>query len=282
MFELVRSGVRYGEELMRQMVAYLGRHVWQALSVVGGGYCVWALHLHVGFPPTGNLTFTAVTYLALAVFFAIHPYARRLKVGKLIEYEAKVEQVQADLRVVRSETREMLNAVSILANAVSVGVNQQVVVSVPSLEAVRSAREELLPALAHSSEPASQEERILEYLGAGESNVHYALARLRMDLERELRRVLGKRLDVDDPSRTRRRFLSARSLFRQLEQLVPRYGIMRESFDYLLQVCNAAIHGQRIPEDVAHEAIDMGLRMLRELENEREVGALAAPNQVPR
>ena len=105
--------------------------------------------------------------------------------------------------------------------------------------------------------------------------MHYALARLRMDLERELRRVLGRRLAIDDPSRMRGRFLSARSLFGQLAAVVPRYGHMRESFDYLLQVCNAAIHGQRIPEDVAHEAIDMGLRMLRELENQQEVEALA-------
>jgi hypothetical protein len=40
---------------------------------------------------------------------------------------------------------------------------------------------------------------------------------------------------------------------------------MGSSFDYVLKVCNAAVHGQRISEGHAHEALYMGLRMLDEL-----------------
>ena len=47
------------------------------------------------------LTPTAATYLMLAVMFIVLPYAQRLKVGKLIEFEAKMEQVQADVKEVR-------------------------------------------------------------------------------------------------------------------------------------------------------------------------------------
>ena len=112
---------------------------------------------------------------------------------------------------------------------------------------------------------------MLEYMGAGDSDVHYALARLRMDLERELRRVLGKRLESNDPTRMRGRFLSARSLFRLLASANQRYGQMQGSFNYLLEVCNAAIHGQQLPQEVIYEAMDMGLRLLRELENEAEL-----------
>jgi hypothetical protein len=32
-----------------------------------------------------------------------------------------------------------------------------------------------------------------------------------------------------------------------------------------MQICNAAIHGQWVPEGHAHEALYMGLRMLEEL-----------------
>ena len=244
------------------------------LSRVIAGYFIWAFHLHVGFPPMTPLTPTAVTYLALSVFFMVLPYAQRLKLGKFIEFEAKIEQVQADVKEVRTETRELLSTVSVLATAVSVNAHQNVVVNtfpVPTVEDAQVARDKLLSASAHSPEPDSQDIKLLEYLGAGDSDVHYALARLRMDLERELRRVLRKRLESSDPAKMRGKFLSARSLFRQLASATPRYRPMQGSIDYLLEVCNAAIHGQRLPENIVHEAIDMGLRVLRELENEVEL-----------
>ena len=43
---------------------------------------------------------------------------------------------------------------------------------------------------------------------------------------------------------------------------------MQSSFDYILDVCNAAIYVQRVPERVAHEAIDLGMQILGELKNE--------------
>ena len=51
-----------------------------------------------------------------------------------------------------------------------------------------------------------------------------------------------------------------------------KYQQMRSSFDYVLEVCNGAIHGQRIAEAVAHEAIDVGLHILRELKQEQNDG----------
>ena len=123
------------------------------------------------------------------------------------------------------------------------------------------ARQDLLAASAHSPEPDSQDRKFLEYLGAADSDVHYALARLRMDLERELRRVLSKRLESGDPAKMRGKFRSARPLFRQLASAIPRYQHMQGSINYLLDVCNAAIHGQRLLESIVHEAIDMGLRV---------------------
>ena len=182
-----------------------------------------------------------------------------------------MEQVQAEVKEVRTETRELLSTVSVLANAVSVNAHQNVVVNLPTVEDARAARDDLLSASTHSPEPDSQDRKFLEYLGAGDSDVHYALARLRMDLERELRRVLSKRLESGDPTNIRASFLSARSLFRQLASALPRYRHMQSSFNYLLEVCNGAIHGQRLPENIVHEALDMGLRVLRELENEVEL-----------
>ena len=262
-------------------ISFRKAHLWPVLLRLVAGYFIWAFHLHVGLPPMKPLTPTAATYLVLAVFFAVLPYAQRLKLGKFIEFEARMEQVQAEVKEARTETRELLSTVSVLVNAVSVNANQNVVVNVPSVEDARAARDELLPASVHSPEPDSQDRKMLEYLGAGDSDVHYALARLRMDLERELRRVLGKRLESGDPARMRGKFLSATSLFRLLTSAIPRYRHMQGSVSYLLQVSDAAIHGQRLPENVAHEAIDLGLRVLRELENQEELRAGAGRGLSP-
>ena len=250
------------------MRAYLKANLFSLLSRAIAVYFAWALHLHVGFPPTKSLTPTSTIYLFLFVFFLILPFAQRFRFGRFIEFEAKVDQVQAEVREVRTETRELVSTVSAVTSAISASINQNVVVNVPNLEDARAAREEMSVALPQSGEPAQPELDISEYSGAGDSDLHYVLARLRMDLERELRRILGKRMSVDEPARMRGKFLSARSLFRQLGRTIEKYRHMQSSFDYILEVCNAAIHGQRVPEDVAHEAMDMGTRILRELRNE--------------
>ena len=233
-------------------------------------YFILVFHLHVEFPPTAPLTPTAATYLALSIFFLVLPFAQRLKLGKLIEFEAKVEQARADVKEVRTETRELLSTVMASVNAISASMNQSVVVNIPGPEEAMRAREELSGAPIQHPEPDRQERDILEYLEAGDSDMHYVLARLRMDLERELRRILGKHLEVDGPSKMRSKFLSARPMFRRLVSAIPRYKHMQRSFDYTLQVCNAAIHGQRVPENIAREAIDMGLRILQALKDEAE------------
>ena len=86
-----------------------------------------------------------------------------------------------------------------------------------------------------------------------------------MEIEGELRRILGKYMCSKDPSRIRGKFLTTRLLFRSLASKNPRFQQMRSSFDYVLEVCNAAIHAQRIAEGVAIEAVGMGLQILREL-----------------
>ena len=128
-------------------------------------------------------------------------------------------------------------------------------------------REELTDTFTDAGRATDHRATIQGYLDMADSDLHYTLARLRMDLETELRRILGKRMVVDDPVAMQGKFRSATSLFRQLVQVVPRYTHMEGSFKYVLKVCNAALHGQRVPDDIAYEALDMGVLMLKELES---------------
>jgi hypothetical protein len=42
---------------------------------------------------------------------------------------------------------------------------------------------------------------------------------------------------------------------------------LQKSFDYVLKICNAAIHGQHVDEGYAKEAIHMGLALVQEIKN---------------
>lgn len=253
---------------VRELNSFLKENCLSILSLLVAFYFLIVFHLHAGFVPIAPLTVTSAIYLLLFLIFLVLPFAQRLKVGRLIDFEARVERTRAEIKEVRTETRDLISTVSAMVNAISATINQSVVVNLPGSKEAQEAREEMSNVLSHSSEPPTKEKEIYEYFGAGEFDVHYALARLRMDIERELRRILGKRLITDDPSRMRGKFLTARSLFQRLVTTAPRYKNMQSSFDYILNYCNAAIHGQRIPPGPAYEAIDMGLDLLRELENE--------------
>ena len=249
-------------------MSWFKTHFFSVVSRLIATYFIWAFHIHVGFPPTKPLTYTATIYLVLFTFFLVIPLAQRLKLGKLIEFDAKIEQVRADVRDVRTETRELISTVSVATNAISASMKQNVTVNIPRLEDLRAEKEQFSAAFAQSPDLTGEERDILEYMSADESDKQYVLARLRMDLERELRRILDEQPASDDRSRMRGKFLSARSLFQRLVSAIPRYKHMQGSFDYIVEICNAAIHGQQIPDNIAHEAIDMGFRMLKELGKE--------------
>ena len=245
-------------------------NIWSVLSLLFAGYFIWAFHLHAGFPPSEPLTPTAITYLVVFIFFLVLPFAQRLKLGRLIEFEAKVEQFREDVKEVRTDTREAISSVSASVNTISASVNtinQNVTVNLK--EEAQVAREELSETLP-PPEPAAQEQDIQDHLAAYDADVNLALARLRMDLEGELRRILGRTV-VGDPLETQGKFLSARALFRRLGAREPRYRNMQQSFDYVMRACNAAIHGRQIPRDIAYETIGVGLRILGELTNEAEL-----------
>ena len=253
---------------MNRITSFLRANFSSFLSGSLAVYFFLVFHLHVGFPPAEPLTTAAAIYLALSVFFWILPLAHRLRVGKLIDFESKVQEVRTEMKDTRAETRELVSTVSAVASALSATVSQSVVVNLPNPEEERRAREALDESLTQSQAAIDEHQGIREYQYVADFDANYALARLRMDLETQLRRILGKRLTVVDPFGRRGKFLSAGSLFRELVDAFPRYSDMERSFDYVLKVCNAAIHGQRVPDHIAHAAIDMGSRMLRVLTNE--------------
>lgn len=209
---------------------------------------------------------TTFILLILSVFFLLLPIANKISFGKILTFERKVEKIKGEVSEFKAETREFLNVYSNMITAISNTVRQTVNVNLPGQAEAQEAKEELDSTVSNDNEPASVADEVESYLNQSGSDINFALARLRMDIERNLRELLGKRTITTDPTIMPGKFLSARQLFKEFTVQYPKYKGMRGSFDYILKVCNAAIHGQKVSDGHGQEALSMGIKMLKEFE----------------
>jgi hypothetical protein len=193
------------------------------------------------------------------------PEAKKLKLGQLFEYEAKVKEIKEEVKQFKDETRATLTAYTSLISAISNTVNHTVNVNLPSRSETTQAKVDLDTTLTTTTKKSELEEKVRSFLASEGNDPNYALAKLRMQLEKELRRVLNKETSNPLTPEHNVKFLSIRSLFLQFVSRFPNYQGIEGSFDYVLKICNAAIHGQFISEEYAYEALSMGFRMLDEL-----------------
>jgi hypothetical protein len=240
-------------------------NVFPVLCYLLAAYFLYAFALTVGVPPSRSLDATSASYLALALFLFMLPEAKKVKLGKLFEYEARIKEIKEDVSQFKADTRATLSAYTSLVSAISNAANQTVNVHLPGQGEASEARKDLDTALKTRQERGAIEEQIDQFLKSEDNDLNYALAKLRMRMEKELRRILGMKTDASLPLGGNAKFLSARSLIAQFADKYPTYEGILKSFDYVLRVCNAAIHGQIIPEEYAHEALFMGIKILNEL-----------------
>jgi hypothetical protein len=220
----------------------------------------------IGFPPKSDIGTTSLTLFIFSLFLLLLPLAKKISLGKLLTFEKDIKKVQDEVIGVKEETRNYLNVYSNMITAISNTVNQTVNVHLPDSFEVAEAKEKLNSSVNQDISGKSFDNEVYYYLSQSGNDVNFALARLRMELEKSLRDILGKRTITPDPNAMQSKFLSARSLFKQFTTSFPKYKEMNSTFDYILKVCNAAIHGQQIEEDYGFEALGMGMKMLKEFE----------------
>ncbi|WP_156792269.1 hypothetical protein [Desulfotalea psychrophila] len=224
----------------------------------------------IGIPPEKDLNPSAIMLLVFSAFFFLLPIAKKMSIGRLLTYEKQVEKVKTEVSEFKTETREFLGIYSNMITAISNTVNQTVNVNLPGQAEAQQAKEDLDASIEKPEEASTIEKSVSTFIREADGDFNFALAKLRMEIEKSLREALRKRTITADPHAMKGTFLSARQLFRQFTIQYPKYENMRSSFDYILKVCNAAIHGQQVSERYAHEAIYMGTRMLKEIKSASE------------
>lgn len=220
----------------------------------------------IGLPLPKEIGSTGLAFIILGVFFFLLPSAQKISIGKLLTFEQKIREVKSEVSEFKAETRDFLGVYSNMINSISNTVSHTVNVFSPGDSKPKEANEELESTLKAEVEPETLEDAVDAYLLRVNNDMNFALAKLRMEIEKYLREALGKKLQTNDPLSVDKGFLSARQLFKEFTVRYPNYIGMHSSFDYILKICNAAIHGQKIPDNYGREALGMGIRMLKELQ----------------
>jgi hypothetical protein len=248
---------------MERIKEIIKKYIFASICWLIAGYFLFLAVCSIGYPPAEEIGSTSLTLLIFGLFLFLLPKASKISIGKLLTFEKEVEHIKSEVHDFKSETRELMAVYGNVVTAISSTVNNSVTVNFPSAEERRKAKEDLNASISNASTTRNISEKVDNYILAAGGDINFALAKLRMDLERELRHVLGKKTELTDLGQAKS-YLTARQLFRQLIDKYPQYEQMHSSYDYILKACNAAIHGQKIPDGYGEEALYMGLKMLSE------------------
>jgi hypothetical protein len=216
-------------------------------------------HVSSGFPPTDLSKKSSLSLLLLSLFLFLLPFAKRIKLGKIFEFEREINEIKNNVNDFKNETRQNISLITSSINTIS-NLSNTVYVNIPGREELEDAKEKVKEVPTTSTDNEIKE--IKEQLALEDEDTILALARTRILIEQTLRKILGKRLVSTGLENRDLTFLSARSLFQQFVKENKAHGPLRKPLDYVLKVCNAAIHGQRVSPSEAEEALDMGAKII--------------------
>jgi hypothetical protein len=222
-----------------------------------------------GFPPKADRLIGDALFVGLTLFFLFLPFFDKIKIGSWIELERKVEEAskeaaeaKEELREFKTEVRTTMSLVS--ANSIHQNINVQV-----QPNAIREQGAEVEQNL---GEDARKEASAVESELQAEPDVNVALAKVRIDIERLLRGILGATLTAPNVSK-QTKYLTVPKMLDRLIEHDQSYAYLAEPMRLVLTVCNAAIHAQYVTKEQADEALLLGSKVIAALKQHPGVDA---------
>ncbi|WP_428421146.1 hypothetical protein [Methylibium sp.] len=250
---------------------------WLVAAYFGVGFVAKA-----GFPPRPDLLIADAFFVALFLFFLFLPFFNKIKLGSWLELEREVKEAKKEASAAKEELREFKAEVRNSLSVVSTTLNNQrqqthVIVnnSAPEPATLREQQQKIEETFQTPQWEARAEKYAVETKAQEDEDVAYILAKVRIDIERLLRAILGRRVKTLSSSANIIRMASLRQLFNELVKSDSQYESLYESFNYVNRVCNAAIHGQIVTKDQAAEALKLGALIIEVLQQHPDGGETA-------
>lgn len=199
------------------------------------------------------------------------PFFDRIKIGSWIEIERKAEEAKREAASAKEELREFKAEVRNTLSVVSSNFNTQRMSTqlnfygTANPDKLRESQEKIAAKLDEKDRSMieSYERTVRVSL---EGDIPLMLAKVRIDIERLLRKIVGARLmSVHVSSKDPVKFATLRQLFLRLVESDDSYTYLEEPFKYVNEICNAAMHAQPVPLQQANDALRMGAEIIEVL-----------------
>ncbi len=230
---------------------------WIVAAYFGVGFIAKA-----GFPPKTDLLIGDALFVAIFLFFLFLPFFNKIKVGSWLELEREIKEAKKEATAAKQELADFKIEVRNTLNVVSTQRTNVYVNGAPNAAQLREQQAAVATKL--NSTEQSTVEKYEETVKSQESDdVAYVLAKVRIDIERLLRTVVGRRIGPVPNANIK--LASARQLFDTLIQTEEAWEYLQRPFEYVNRVCNAAIHGQLVSSEQADEALKLGAQIIAAL-----------------
>ncbi|MEX3007282.1 hypothetical protein [Hoeflea sp. TYP-13] len=220
---------------------------------IASAYFFGIANLAYSYPP--DLSGSAGIALLIGIALFLLPFAKSLSITGLFSYEARIKEVKRDVSEFKAETRDLLKIQNSLITNVSNNQSTHNVFNIPSLTDAANAERQLGKTVRDVPSPAVSA-RVERATAVGPTELNLELARTRMELEQELRKKLGRSTNLGGKRDTK--FLSLTGLWREYLRENEHLANLDSAMRYVVDISNAAIHGQNVPIEHAVEAIQMG------------------------
>jgi hypothetical protein len=181
-----------------------------ALSWLVSFYFLLPFVGNVGYPPDRKLLAGDALYAFLWLLFLFLPFFSKIKIGTFLELEREIAKAKEELHEFKAEVRNSMSVLSTNVNTIGRMANQ-VTVNIPGLAELREAQE-IIEAKA-PSETKQTAEQVEERILLQSEDPTLALARTRIDIERLLRHIIGKRPAINQAKEQTVRFMGISQLF---------------------------------------------------------------------
>ncbi len=227
------------------------------ISWLFSAYFLISFHLNVNLSqPVPTMYYL---FLVLGVSLAFLPFMSKIKIGTLLELERQIKETKNEVKDFKEETRQMLSIISTNVNTIG-NLSNTININLPKMGQLSQAKE----AFVQQSDPETlqESEKIRDELSLESEDTILALAKTRIKLELLLRKILGKRIKSVSGDSKDIKYTSFGQLYRRFLKEYPEHTSLESSFAYVGQICNAAIHAQRVSEGQASEALDLGAKLI--------------------
>jgi hypothetical protein len=193
----------------------------------------------------------------VSLILILSPVTSRIRIGKIFDIEKDIQNTKEELRDFRQEFRQNIQLIS----TITANMNANVTVNgIPFRELEKKA--DALEASTEGIEQGRLDDIENEITAIGDENAE-KLFRIRYHIESQLRKILGKEGRFQDG----KRYFSAGRLATIFFEKYPQYREIESSLRFVLDICNRAVHTERIPEGYVEEVTFMGARIIAFLED---------------